>query len=176
MRGITWGLLAAWIVHDLEELLTMPSWSQEAPEQVRAVLPHAPAAVLDQLPMSRAEATTAIGLTGLVMAAAAASGARTGGRSKFFQASLAGFGLHAGTHLAQSAVLRRYTPGLVTTPLVVIPYSVWARRRLKRSGVPIHPSDARLNLLLAAVVPAAHAVARLRRLRRAAADRPTMEL
>lgn len=168
--------MAAWIVHDLEELLTMPSWSQEAPEQVRAVLPHAPAAVLDQLPMSRAEATTAIGLMGVVMAAAAASGARTGGRSKFFQASLAGFGLHAGTHLAQSAVLRRYTPGLVTTPLVVIPYSVWAWRRLKRSGVPIHPSDARLNLLLAAAVPAAHGVARLRRLRKGATDRPTMGL
>jgi hypothetical protein len=169
-------LLAAWIIHDIEELLTMPSWSQDAPEQVRAVLPHAPAAVLDQLPMSRAEAATAIGLTGLAMAAAAASGARTGGRSKFFQASLAGFGLHAGTHLVQSAVLRRYTPGLVTTPLVVIPYSIWAWRRLKRSGVPIHPSDARLNVLLAAVVPAAHAVARLRRLRSAAADRPTMGL
>ncbi len=165
MRGVAWGLLVAWIVHDLEELLTMPSWSQRAPAQIRAVLPQVPDAVLDKLPTSRAEVTAAIGLTGLVMAAAAASGARTGGSSKFFQASLVGFGLHAGTHLAQSAVLRRYTPGLVTTPLVVIPYSVWAWRRLKRSGVPVHPSDARLNLLLAAVVPAAHTIARLSRRR-----------
>ena len=103
-RGVAWGLLAAWIVHDLEELLTMPTWSQQAPEQIRAVLP-------------------------------------------------------------QVLVLRRYTPGLVTTPLVVIPYSVWAWRRLKGSGVPVHPSDARLNLLLAAVVPAAHTIARLSRRR-----------
>lgn len=175
MRGVTWGLLAAWIVHDIEELLTMPSWSQEAPAQVREVFPQVPDAVVNQLPMSRAEATTAIALTGLAIAAASASGARSGGASKLFQASLAGFGLHAGTHLAQSAVLRRYTPGLVTTPLVVIPYSVWAWRRLKRSGVPIHPSDARLNLLLAAVVPLSHAVARLRRLSKPATDRPTME-
>lgn len=153
----------------------MPSWSQEAPAQVREVFPQAPDAVVNQLPMSRAEATTAIALTGLVIAAASASGARSGGASKLFQASLVGFGLHAGTHLAQSAVLRRYTPGLVTTPLVVIPYSVWAWRRLKRNGVPIHPSDARLNLLLAAVVPLSHAVARLRRLSKPAADRPTME-
>ncbi|WP_410788444.1 HXXEE domain-containing protein [Kribbella sp. C-35] len=62
------------------------------------------------LPMSRGEAATAIGLTGVAMAAASAAGAATNGRSKVFQASLMGFGLHAGTHLAQSAVLRRYTP------------------------------------------------------------------
>ena len=166
MKAVTWGLLAAWIIHDVEELLTMPAWSQQAPAQVQAVLPAVPDAVVKQLPMSRAEAATAIGLTGLAMAAASASGARSGGASKLFQASLVGFGLHAGTHLAQSAVLRRYTPGLVTTPLVVIPYSVWAWRRLKRSGVPIQPSDPRLNLLLAAVVPLSHVIARLPRRRR----------
>jgi hypothetical protein len=175
VKGLTWGLLAAWIIHDVEELLTMPGWSHKAPAQVQAVFPAVPDAVVKQLPMSRAEAATAIGLTGLVMAAAAADGARTGGASKLFQASLVGFGLHAGTHLAQSAVLRRYTPGLVTTPLVVIPYSVWAWRRLKRSGVPIQPSDPRLNLLLAAVVPLSHAVARLRRQSTAKGRRPNMD-
>ncbi|GAA1678032.1 HXXEE domain-containing protein [Kribbella yunnanensis] len=153
MKKVAWGLLGAWIIHDLEELATMPGWSQQPglPKVVRT---------------SKAEAATAIGLTGLAMAAASAAGAASGGRSRFFQASLLGFGLHAGTHVAQSVALRRYTPGLVTTPLVVIPYSVWAWRRLKRSGVPIAPSDPRLNLALAAVVPLSHAIARLPRLRR----------
>jgi hypothetical protein len=164
VKAVAWGLLAAWVVHDLEELATMPSWSQQ---------PGLPAV----LRTSKAEAATAIGLTGVAMAAAAAAGASTGGRSKFFQASLIGFGLHAGTHIAQSVALRQYTPGLVTTPLVVVPYSVWAWRRLKRSGVPIAPSDRRLNLALAAVVPLAHAIARLPRLRRRSGEaglRPTM--
>jgi len=113
----------------------------------------------------------------VAMAAAAAAGSSSGGRGRVFQASLLGFGLHAGTHIAQSIALRRYTPGLVTTPLVVVPYSVWAWRRLKRSGVPIAPSDQRLNLALAAVVPLAHAIARLPRLRRRSGEggvRPTM--
>jgi len=151
-----WGLLAAWIVHDLEELATMPSFSRQA---------DLPAPLTKVLPMSRTEAASAIGLTGVAMAAASAAGAATGGRSKFFQASLMGFGLHGGTHIAQSVVLRRYTPGLVTTPLVVIPFSVWAWRRLRADGVPIAPADRRLNLALAAVVPLAHALSRLPRLR-----------
>ncbi|WP_328998135.1 hypothetical protein OHA18_27210 [Kribbella sp. NBC_00709] len=54
----------------------------------------------------------------------------------------------------------------MTTPLVVIPFSVWAWRRLKADGVPIAPSDRRLNIALAAAVPLAHAIARLPRLRR----------
>lgn len=154
---LAWGLLAAWIVHDLEELATMPSFSQQ---------PDLPAPLTKVLPMSRREAATAIGLTGVAIAAASAAGAATGGRSKFFQASLMGFGLHAGTHLAQSVVMRRYTPGLITTPLVVIPFSVWACRRLKTEGVPIAPTDRRLTLALAAIVPLSHAIARLPRLRR----------
>jgi hypothetical protein len=154
---LAWGLLAAWIIHDLEELATMPSFSQQT---------DLPVPLTKVLPMSRGEAATAIGLTGVAMAAASAAGAATGGRSKFFQASLMGFGLHAGTHIAQSVVLRRYTPGLITTPLVVIPFSVWAWRRLRADGVPIAPADRRLNLALAAVVPLSHAIARLPRLRR----------
>lgn len=162
MRKVTWGLLVAWIVHDLEELATMPSFSQS---------PDLPGPLAKVLPMSRGEAAAAIGLTGVAMAAASTAGAATNGRSRFFQASLMGFGLHAGTHLAQSVVLRRYTPGLVTTPLVVIPFSVWAWRRLKAEGVPIAPSDRRLNLAVAAVVPLSHAIARLPRLRRQRVDR-----
>jgi hypothetical protein len=159
---VAWGLLAAWIVHDLEELATMPAFSHS---------PDLPRPLAKVLPMSRTEAATAIGLTGAAMAAASAAGAATGGRSRFFQASLMGFGLHAGTHLAQSVALRRYTPGLVTTPLVVIPFSLWAWRRLKADGVPIAPSDRRLNLALAAVVPLSHAIARLPRLRRQSTQR-----
>jgi len=157
VKKVAWGLLAAWMIHDLEELATMPGWSQRAAADL-------PAPIGKVLPMSRTEATTAIGLTGVMMAAASAAGAATGGRSRFFQAALRGFGLHAGTHIAQSVALRRYTPGLVTTPLVVVPFSLWAWRRLKQNDVPIAPGDARLNLALAAVVPLSHAIARLPRL------------
>lgn len=71
------------------------------------------------------------------MLAVAARGAHIGGRSVVYQTAVTGFGLHALTHLAQSAVVRGYTPGVATVPLVAAPFSVWARRRLRQAGVPV---------------------------------------
>ncbi|MFB4193887.1 hypothetical protein [Streptomyces carpaticus] len=45
-------------------------------------------------------------------------------------------------HLArQAAAVRGYAPGAATAPLVV-PFTVWARRRLRRAGV-LRPARAR---------------------------------
>lgn len=119
---VTWGLLGAWIVHDAEELATMARFTQQ--EDV-------PVPELDQTHVN-----TAIGLMAGVFTAASAAGARSGGRSPFFQAVLVGFGLHSLTHVAQAVALRRYTPGLVTAPLVVAPYSLWAWRQLRKRDIP----------------------------------------
>lgn len=132
----TWGLVAAWAVHDLEELATMPGWARRARPRLERAVPWLPGAVWDRLDTDRAHAAAAIGLTGAVMLAASADGARTGGRSAFYQAALTGFGLHTATHLASAAVLRGYTPGVVTAPLVAAPFTVLALRHLRRAGVP----------------------------------------
>lgn len=93
---------------------------------------------------------------GVIVAAAAADGYRTGGRSAFYQTSLNGFGLHGVVHLAQAAATRGYTPGVVTSPLVVIPFTLWARGRLRRAGVlrPVGVRDAVQGLALAAAAAA----------------------
>lgn len=142
---MTWGLLAAWVVHDIEELATMSSWTRRQP-RVPTVTP--------------AESAVAIGVVGAVMAAAAADGARTGGRSRFFQTALSGFGLHALTHLGASALVRGYTPGILTTPTVVVPYSLWAWRRLRREGV-WEGGGAGAVAWFPVAVGAAHLVARM---------------
>ncbi|MFY7064962.1 HXXEE domain-containing protein [Nocardiopsis changdeensis] len=132
----TWGLLAAWAVHDLEELVAIPGWSRRARPRLRRELPWVPERVWDRLDVSPAHNAAAIGLMGVVVAAAAADGARTGGRSGFYQTVLLGFGAHAVVHVAQSAATRGYTPGAVTAPLVVVPFSLWAWSRLRAAGVP----------------------------------------
>lgn len=80
--------------------------------------------------------TVAVGLVGVLVAAASWSGVRSGGRSRFFQTLLAGFGWHGVVHVASSVLHRGYTPGVVTALLVVIPYSWWAWRRLATAEVP----------------------------------------
>lgn len=158
---VTWGLLAAWAIHDSEEFLTMGGWLDRVRPRLRARFPRVPERVWDRMRVGPGQARIAIGAMGVVMTAAAASGARTGGRSRFYQAALAGFGLHAGVHVAQAVATRGYTPGVVTAPLVAAPFVLWAWRRLGAAGV---PRDGRAAvaagaLLLPAAAVACHAVA-----------------
>jgi hypothetical protein len=157
--AVSWGLLAAWAVHDAEELATMAGWADRARPRLEKNLPWVPAAVWNRMAVSQEHANAAIGVMACVIGSAAARGARTGGRSPFFQAVLAGFGLHALPHLASVIATRGYTPGALTAPTVVVPFALWAWRRLRRSGVPIAPMPPAAPLLGPAVVFGAHVAA-----------------
>ncbi|WP_329250230.1 HXXEE domain-containing protein [Streptomyces sp. NBC_01478] len=113
--GVTFGLLVAWAVHDLEEVAAMPGWARGHVPGLRRRYPCVPEQVWRKLEsMDGREFATAVAVMGGVVALAAADGHRTGGRSGFYQAALNGFGLHALTHLGQAAVVRGYTPGVAT--------------------------------------------------------------
>lgn len=162
--GVTFGLLAAWAVHDLEEVAAMPGWAREHVPGLRERYPRVPERVWRQLEaMDGREFATAVAVMGGMVALAAADGHRTGGRSGFYQAALNGFGLHALAHMAQAAAVRGYTPGVVTSPLVVVPFTLWARGRLRRAGAlrPTRPGDvARGAAVAVAATVGAHVVAR----------------
>ncbi|WP_392897103.1 HXXEE domain-containing protein [Streptomyces sp. LN699] len=165
LNPATLGLLAAWIAHDLEEVATMARWSRIRVPALRERHPRVPERLWRSVTdVDGLEFATAVAFMGLIVAAAAADGRRTDGRSAFYQAALNGFGLHGLVHLAQSAAARGYTPGVVTSPLIVVPFTLWARDRLRRAGVlrPTRARDAVLGLgLAAAATAAAHAAARL---------------
>ncbi|WP_431909687.1 HXXEE domain-containing protein [Nonomuraea jabiensis] len=179
--AVTWGLLAAWAVHDVEELATMAGWTRSARPRLEELLEERlPWVPWERLEVSQRHVNVAIGLMGGVMAGASALGARTGGRSPVFQAALLGFGAHGVMHLAQAAVARGYTPGAVTAPVVVIPFSVWAWRRLRAEGVPVRTGAAgwaglaALPAVLAGVHAAAHALTRPRSRSRRPASTPPL--
>ncbi|MGY1604328.1 HXXEE domain-containing protein [Geodermatophilus sp. SYSU D00815] len=158
-RAVTWGLFAAWALHDAEELGTMAGWAERARPRLEQDLPWVPPTVWNRMSVSQEHATAAIGVMACVIGAAAARGARTNGRSPFFQAVLAGFGLHAVPHVASAVVTRGYTPGVVTAPTVVAPFALWAWRRLHRAEVPIAPVPPAAPLLGPLVVAGAHVAA-----------------
>ncbi|MFE9629879.1 HXXEE domain-containing protein [Streptomyces sp. NPDC006463] len=164
-RGaVTFSLLAAWTVHDLEEMATVARWSRTRVPVLRERHPQVPDPVWRSLgSVDGREFATAVGVMGIIVAAAAADGYRTGGRSAFYQASLNGFGLHGLVHVAQAAATRGYTPGVVTSPLLVVPFTLWARGRLRRAGVlrPTRARDVTRGMALAGAATAvSHAVAR----------------
>jgi len=135
-KQVTWGLLVAWAVHDLEELATMAPTARRIVARLGSRYPQVPDGVWERLAVSPTQAGVAVGLMGGVMAAAAAAGVRSGGRSGFYQAVLVGFGWHAVGHVVGAAAVGGYVPGVVTAPVVVAPFSVWAWWRLRAAGVP----------------------------------------
>ncbi len=122
----TWGLFVAWLLHDIEELVIMPRWASRNGARLRGRFPRVPERVWRALDYPPAQVYLGVGLVGVVMLAAAWDGARTGGTSAFYLIVLAAFGLHGLVHLGQSALVRGYTPGLWTAPVIVLPFTVWA--------------------------------------------------
>lgn len=84
--------------------------------------------------LSERHVRVSISTMGCLMVALAERGRATGGRSRLFQAGLLGFGAHGFTHLLDSIAWRGYTPGVITAPTVVIPFSAWAVRELMSHG------------------------------------------
>ncbi|MFI9723740.1 HXXEE domain-containing protein [Streptomyces sp. NPDC052396] len=162
--AVTFGLLAAWALNDIEELATMDRFTRERLPVLRARFPRVPERIWGSMAeVDGRRFAVAVGVMGAIVAAAAADGHRTGGRSPFYRATLDGFGLHGLVHLAQAAASRGYTPGVLTSPTVVVPFTLWARTRLRRAGAlpPPRARDAAYGLALAgAAAVVSHTVAR----------------
>jgi hypothetical protein len=157
---VTWGLFLAWLLHDIEELITMPGWGRRNASRLSRLYPSAPDWLWSRIDMSRSHVTIAITVMSLFMLAAAADGASSAGTSWFYQAVLIGFGIHGIGHLGMSALARSYTPGVLTAPIIVIPFSLWAWRTLEHAGaVSAGASNLVLALaLLPTVILGAHAL------------------
>ncbi|MEU6101032.1 HXXEE domain-containing protein [Streptomyces flaveolus] len=162
--AVTLGLLAVWALHDAEELAAVPGWWRRNLPALRERYPAVPEAVWRRaVPVGSREFAAAVGMMAVIVAAASAAGRLTGGRSAAYQTALDAFGLHGLVHLAQAGLVRGYTPGAATSPLLVVPFTLWARHRLRRAGVlrRTRPRDLALGLGLAgAATVVSHTVAR----------------
>jgi len=149
----------AFLAHDLEEVLTAGHWQRTGAAALRRRFPRAPQRLIDMAVPSPRQMTIAVGIVGLGVlsatgtalidlasareqaAAGGPAGARPAGEMRLFRLALAAFTAHGVTHLASSAGLRSYTPGVVTVPLVIAPYSLWAWRTLLASGLRLDPRE-----------------------------------
>lgn len=102
--------------------------------------------------------TVAVAVMGVLYSAAVLDGWRTRGCGWLYQDVQRVFGLHGWWHIAASVITRRYTSGVATSPLVVIPQGVWARRQLRAAGVPDTSSLPRAALVMGVCLAAAHAL------------------
>jgi len=156
---VSLGLFAAWACHDLEELFTMRETSRVVAARMPDWVPIPDDVRQDGL--SQPHVNLSILLVGAYLAGVSAVGVRSEGRSRLFRSALLGFGLHGFSHIGATVALRHYTAGVVTSPTIVIPYWLWARRALAREGISTRDGTARWAVAALPLLPVVHVATRL---------------
>jgi hypothetical protein len=166
-----WLLPLSWVVHDLEEVLMRDRWMHGREETLRTLADRSRLAgrviAIHSTP-TREFVVAVLAVGSLLFAVTAVATQRpTGVWGLLFAVFLGGYFIYAFLHVGQSALLRGYTPGVVTAVAVVVPVSAYLYRLLFQTGI----LDGRLALTTALlgivvffpVVLGAHRLARLRR-------------
>jgi len=130
LQRLIWLFPLAFIIHDLEEVITMIPWMQQHADLV-ALMPIQPAV------STTAEVAVAVGYEWILTFVAAYFGARELKRGRlhwFFAGLTAALFLNVFTHLGQAVFVGGYIPGVVTVPIVLLPYMLLLGRRLFAEG------------------------------------------
>ena len=133
-RRLFWLLPLVFVIHDAEELVTMPGWLVEHRAMLDAFAQRGPlaATVVAAAPTTTARAAVAIGLVLAVLLLATAGATFTRSKACFYAyASLLGLlFLHVFTHVAQAIYFGSYVPGLLGAIFAVLPGTMFLYRRL----------------------------------------------
>jgi hypothetical protein len=135
LARILWLLPIVFIIHDGEELLTMPSWiashQQELDQLAR--MSEVAAKLVRSLPTTTTQIAIAIGFI-LLLFIVVTVGASMSGKRGFWvyaYASLLGvLFLHVFTHIAQAILVGGYAPGVIGAVAAVIPGTLYIYKRL----------------------------------------------
>lgn len=128
--SVFWLFPILFMFHDFEEILTVEKWTKENKEQVLAALPQSIRKYFySSFKMTTLQFAQDVFWVYLSITAAAII-AVIFSFYYIFLVFLAIFFAHAFTHIGQAFILKKYTPGVITSILLVLPYSLYAYYRL----------------------------------------------
>ena len=137
--AVVWLFPVAFMLHDLEEIAFVEHVLEKHRDRIRGLLPGRLVPLFEKRAHLRTDQfSVAVGVMLILVLLATLVGYRAIGQgraSPLFVASVFVFLLHGLLHTGQSLVLRAYTPGVVTSWLTVIPYSVYALYRLREAAL-----------------------------------------
>jgi hypothetical protein len=136
---LIWMFPFVFIIHDLEEILTVQSFMIKRREQVIAILPQRLSQIfLKQFSLTSKQFAIAVGFILIFVLLGTFLGAhsiKNGETPMGFLLLNIVFFVHVFTHIGQAIVIRGYTPGVITAALLVLPYSSYAFYGLFRTGL-----------------------------------------
>ena len=150
LRRVFWLLPVIFVIHDGEELLTMPAWIESHQPELDelARLNETAAQMIRSMPTTTAEVAVAIGVFLLLFVVVTAGASLSRGRGFWLYAYAVLLGvlfLHVFSHIAQAFFIGGYVPGLVGAAMIVLPAALYIYKKL---------FDAKLLTFKAAVITA----------------------
>lgn len=132
---VLWLLPFIFFIHDGEELLTMPGWIAAHQHEIDqlARINETSAEIVRSLPKTTAHAAIAIGTILLLFVAVTAGvfySIKQGFRLYAYAGLLGVLFLHVFTHVIQTIIIGGYTPGVVSSVVIIIPGSLYLYKRL----------------------------------------------
>jgi Protein of unknown function with HXXEE motif len=140
IRLAVWLLPATFVVHDSEEILTMPSWIARHEPLLQAIRTLGPFGdrVVANLPRTTGAVARAVAVELIVLVIVTAWVTRHPRRGlplDIYSALLGLFVGHSVTHVGLAILLRGYTPGVMTAVVLIPPMGVYLYRRLLDSNL-----------------------------------------
>jgi hypothetical protein len=136
---LIWLFPLFFLIHDLEEILTVESFMAKKRDKVISMLPKRVGQfVLKQFSMTTKQFTVAVGvifvfvMLGTILGIEAIS---NGKAPVWFLAVNIVFFVHVFTHAGQSVIMHGYTPGVISAVVLTLPYSWYAFHRLFQVGL-----------------------------------------
>lgn len=132
--AVLWLLFISWVFHDLEELFLFAKFDYNQDNKIELASKKIP--ILKQLSKNIAtdqkEINIAISIMGFLILTASAAGYfdPKGIGFLIYEVFLGGYFLHTFTHIGQSIVFRKYTPGVISAVLSVFPVSTFIYYKL----------------------------------------------
>lgn len=129
VQTLIWLLPIMFILHDFEEIIMVEKWVEKNSVMIYEKLPTKVAdRIIKQFSMTTAQFSVAVLFIFLfvsgstILAIQHLNQGSIGNIHMFIVVTLVFF-LHAFTHIAQSLILRSITPGVITSIIVILPYS-----------------------------------------------------
>lgn len=124
VSSLVWLFLAAFVIHDMEEIIWVGPWAKRNRQKAVAAVPARMKRPLAQmLNITSSQFAVAVLLEFVVFVPFTLLAAEQG-RYFVFVSFNTLFFLHVFTHVAQSLYLKMYTPGVVTAVVIVLPYTL----------------------------------------------------
>jgi Protein of unknown function with HXXEE motif len=133
IKVLIWSFPLAFLLHDFEEIFTMETVVRETRESI-------PPFLRDLVEIKTPQLVLGVAIEFMLITLSSFLASRAQRQMHLFTLLLAAFYVHAFGHLAQTLLLRRYTSGVITALLVVLPFSRYVSRRLSQAEI-ISQSD-----------------------------------